>query len=138
MPADVDAVLAQAETRMGLIPDDAKSGPDPLYGGLSRLGRQLVAALNERRILVDLAHLSRAGFWDAIAAHDPSLPLSPVGFMLSLRTMLDKEKPDLAQAVNVLSRKLEQCREAFGQFHNRGHRAVDGGGVGGRRDCGGC
>jgi len=41
VPADVDAVLAQAEARMGSIPDDARSGPDPQYGGLSRLDQSI-------------------------------------------------------------------------------------------------
>lgn len=42
--------------------------------GLTHLGRAYVTAMNERRILVDLAHLSRRGFWDALAVHDPGLP----------------------------------------------------------------
>lgn len=43
--------------------------------GLSDLGREFVRACDERRILVDLAHISPRGFWDAVAVHDPSLPL---------------------------------------------------------------
>ena len=43
--------------------------------GLSPFGRDFVRRLDEKRILVDLAHVNRAGFWDAVAAHDPSLPL---------------------------------------------------------------
>lgn len=36
--------------------------------------------------------IQELGRWAARSpAHDPTLPLSPVGFMLSLRTMLDKE-----------------------------------------------
>jgi membrane dipeptidase len=42
--------------------------------GLTAAGRAYVEALNERRILVDLAHVSRPGFWDALAVHDPALP----------------------------------------------------------------
>ena len=42
--------------------------------GLTDLGRDYVAALNQARVLVDLAHVSRPGFWDALAAHDPDLP----------------------------------------------------------------
>ncbi|MGH9035280.1 MAG: dipeptidase [Acidimicrobiia bacterium] len=42
--------------------------------GLTDLGRDYVAALNEARVLVDLAHISRPGFWDALDAHDPDLP----------------------------------------------------------------
>ncbi|HEY3238585.1 MAG TPA: membrane dipeptidase [Acidimicrobiia bacterium] len=44
-------------------------------GGLTPLGREYVAALNDAQVLVDLAHISRPGFWDALAAHDPHLPL---------------------------------------------------------------
>ncbi len=44
-------------------------------GGLTPLGAALVEACNARRVLVDLAHISRRGFWDALAVHDPSLPV---------------------------------------------------------------
>ena len=44
-------------------------------GGLTSLGAALVEACNGRRVLVDLAHISRRGFWDALAVHDPSLPV---------------------------------------------------------------
>lgn len=43
--------------------------------GLTPLGRDYVAALNARRIFVDLAHISRRGFFDAVAAHDRTQPL---------------------------------------------------------------
>lgn len=55
------------------------SAPDP-FGrgsetGLSAAGKDFVAACDERRILVDLAHIHPDGFWDAVAVHDASLPL---------------------------------------------------------------
>jgi membrane dipeptidase len=43
--------------------------------GLTPLGRELVERLDSERILVDLAHVSHRGFFDAVAAHDPSKPL---------------------------------------------------------------
>lgn len=43
--------------------------------GLSPFGKDFVRRLDEKRILVDLAHINREGFFDAIAAHDRSLPL---------------------------------------------------------------
>jgi membrane dipeptidase len=43
--------------------------------GLSELGHGFVSRLNERHIFVDLAHISKNGFWDAVRAHDPSQPL---------------------------------------------------------------
>jgi membrane dipeptidase len=43
--------------------------------GLTDRGRDLVRALNARRIFVDLAHVSRRGFFDAVAVHDRTQPL---------------------------------------------------------------
>jgi len=43
--------------------------------GLTARGRDLVAVLDGERILVDLAHISRKGFYDAVDAHDPTTPL---------------------------------------------------------------
>ena len=43
--------------------------------GLSGFGKDFVRRLDEKRILVDLAHINRKGFWDAVAVHDPALPL---------------------------------------------------------------
>jgi membrane dipeptidase len=48
----------------------------PLGGssGLSGYGQDFVRRLNAHKILVDLAHISRPGFWDAVHAHDRTLP----------------------------------------------------------------
>lgn len=43
--------------------------------GLTAFGREYVEALDAKRVFVDLAHISRRGFFDAVEAHDPSLPL---------------------------------------------------------------
>jgi membrane dipeptidase len=43
-------------------------------GGLTATGRGLVEALNDRRILVDLAHSSKPTFWAALGAHDRAVP----------------------------------------------------------------
>jgi membrane dipeptidase len=43
--------------------------------GLSTFGKDFVRRLDEKRILVDLAHVNREGFFDAVAVHDRSLPL---------------------------------------------------------------
>jgi membrane dipeptidase len=42
--------------------------------GLSALGAQMVELLNERKVLVDLAHISSSGFWAACAAHAKDVP----------------------------------------------------------------
>ncbi len=41
---------------------------------LSPLGHELIAKLNSKRIFVDLAHISRKGFFEALASHDRTLP----------------------------------------------------------------
>jgi membrane dipeptidase len=43
--------------------------------GLSAFGRDFVRRLNEKRIFVDLAHINRAGFFDALSVHDRTQPL---------------------------------------------------------------
>lgn len=43
--------------------------------GLSAFGKDFVRRLNEKKIFVDLAHISREGFFDAVAVHDKSQPL---------------------------------------------------------------
>ncbi|MGE0398656.1 MAG: dipeptidase [Kofleriaceae bacterium] len=50
----------------------------PLAGtdnGISDDGRAYVEALDAKRIFVDLAHISKKGFWEAASVHDKSLPL---------------------------------------------------------------
>jgi|HubBroStandDraft_6_1064221.scaffolds.fasta_scaffold205449_2 membrane dipeptidase len=51
------------------------SAPQGGDGGLTAKGRDYVKALDARRIFVDLAHISRRGFFDAVDAHDRALPL---------------------------------------------------------------
>jgi len=43
-------------------------------GRLTDRGREFVRALNHHRIFVDLAHINRQGFFDALEVHDPSQP----------------------------------------------------------------
>jgi membrane dipeptidase len=48
----------------------------PLGGdqGLTAYGKDYVRRLNAHKILVDLAHISRSGFWDAVDAHERRTP----------------------------------------------------------------
>lgn len=43
--------------------------------GLTDAGRRYVEALDAKRVFVDLAHIDRRGFFDAVEVHDRSLPL---------------------------------------------------------------
>jgi membrane dipeptidase len=68
-------------TVVHLTPSALGSPSRPLGGagrragrGLTAAGHDYVEALDARRILVDLAHVNGPGFWDALGAHDRSLP----------------------------------------------------------------
>ncbi len=43
--------------------------------GLTNFGREYVQKLNSKKIFVDLAHISRKGFFDALEVHDRTQPL---------------------------------------------------------------
>ncbi len=43
--------------------------------GLGSFAKEYIEALNARRIFVDLAHIGRRCFFDAVAVHDKSLPI---------------------------------------------------------------
>lgn len=43
--------------------------------GLTPLGHHFVEVLNHHRVFVDLAHIHRNAFFDAVKAHDPTQPL---------------------------------------------------------------
>jgi membrane dipeptidase len=61
-----------SSSTLGTTSSPHKLGEDD---GLSERGREYVQQLDEKHIFVDLAHISRRGFWQAVAAHDRSLPL---------------------------------------------------------------
>jgi membrane dipeptidase len=52
----------------------ATSSPLGSDRGLTSFGKDFVRRLNAHKILVDLAHISPAGFWDAVRAHEASVP----------------------------------------------------------------
>lgn len=61
-----------SSSRLGVTSSPLSGGGD---AGLSDFGKSFVKALNARKIFVDLAHIGRRGFFDAVAVHDPSQPL---------------------------------------------------------------
>jgi membrane dipeptidase len=61
-------------TDSGLGATSSPLGRSRGRGGLTAAGRAMVEVLNERRIVVDLAHASKRTFWRALDAHDPALP----------------------------------------------------------------
>src|SRR5207253_268524 len=73
LPEVVSRVTVVHLTRSALG-SPARPGPLSRHG-LTPAGRAYVEALDARRIVVDLAHVNGPGFWDALAAHDPSAPV---------------------------------------------------------------
>jgi membrane dipeptidase len=60
-----------SRSRLGASSSPVSRGRD----GLSAFGRAYVEQLNQRRVFVDLAHINRRGFYDALEVHDRSQPL---------------------------------------------------------------
>jgi membrane dipeptidase len=65
-------IVHLTSSRLGVTSSPLRTGADT---GLTDRGREFVRRLDEKRILVDLAHISKRGFRDAVAAHDRSQPL---------------------------------------------------------------
>ena len=73
IPPEVDRIKLVHLTNSGVGCTSSPLGRDK--GGLTPRGIELVRAMNEKRILVDLAHINRAGFLHAAEVHDRSQPL---------------------------------------------------------------
>ncbi len=61
-----------SSSRLGVTSAPTRSGD---RRGLSDAGRDFVRRLDEKRIFVDLAHIDRQGFFDALEVHDRSRPV---------------------------------------------------------------
>lgn len=74
--------------------------------GLTPLGHELVRSLDERRVFVDLAHAHPSTFWDAVKAHDRTLPLlvthtGVTGVQRSWRNVDDEQLRAVAETGGV-------------------------------------
>ena len=65
-------VVHLSTSSFGATSSPLRLGGDP---GLSHHGRDFIRRLNEKKIFVDLAHISKKGFWDAVEVHDRTQPL---------------------------------------------------------------
>lgn len=61
-----------SSSTIGTTSSPGRLGKD---SGLSAFGKQYVERLDAERIFVDLAHISKQGFWDAVDIHDKTRPL---------------------------------------------------------------
>ncbi len=60
-----------SSSSLGVTSSPLKAGAD---SGLTDKGRDYVRRLNDKKIFVDLAHISKRGFWDAVEVHDKDKP----------------------------------------------------------------
>jgi membrane dipeptidase len=69
------AVVAVTLVHLSSSSLGASSSPISRRSGLTPQGRDYIRRLNELRVFVDLAHMQRDAFFQALDAHDPSRPL---------------------------------------------------------------
>ncbi len=69
---NVDRLYARGVRMMSLTwnqsNDLADGALEEMHGGLTRLGRRVLARMQERRMVVDVSHLSEKSFWDVLSA----------------------------------------------------------------------
>jgi membrane dipeptidase len=79
-PQDLDQIPGNCITRITVVHlrdstlGSTSSPMSRLNGGLTDSGRDYVRSMNAKRILVDLAHINRRGFFDALEVHDRTQP----------------------------------------------------------------
>jgi len=86
--------------------------------GLTPLGREYVARLNARRVFVDLAHISRAAFFDAVDVHDRTQPL-----MVS-HTGVSGVRPHWRNVDDAQLRAVAETGGVVGVIYERGFLAA--------------
>lgn len=89
-PANVDVLADAGYQMMGLVHlhdnDLGGSATGMGKGGLTELGREVVRRLNERRLLIDLAHASESMIDDVLAMTDRPVVVSHTGVRATCNT----------------------------------------------------
>ena len=91
--------------------------------GLTPAGRELVQACEERGILVDLAHLNEAGFWDVAEVTDRPLVVSHTGahaLSPAARNLTDEQLEAVAESGGLVG-----CTFALPHLREDGDRETD-------------
>lgn len=109
------------------------STSSPLGGGdhgLTTKGKAFVERLNANRVFVDLAHVSRKGFWDALDVHDRSQPLlvthtGVCGVHDHWRNLDDDQIRAVAGTGGTIGVMYEASFLGDGKFSGRAERIVD-------------
>ncbi|MFB6221332.1 MAG: dipeptidase [Halolamina sp.] len=104
------------------VPFSHDTSPDT-GPGLTNAGRDLVAACERRGIMVDLAHLNEAGFWDVAEATDRPLVVSHSGahaLSPAARNLTDEQLDAVADSGGLVG-----CTFALAHLRADGARDAD-------------
>ncbi len=91
--------------------------------GLTEFGHELIVALQSKRVIVDLAHLSRPAFWDAVRHTHVPMVVSHTGLEKKLelpvpRNLDDQQVHALADTGGVIG--IDFCPGHIGKLSPRG------------------
>ncbi len=78
------------------FPSDGDTG-----GGLTEAGKELIRACNARKIMIDLSHMTEAGFWDVAAISDAPLVATHSNahaLCANARNLTDKQLAAIAES----------------------------------------
>jgi len=93
------------------VPLSFPATPD-IGGGLTKSGKRLIQACNEKRILIDLSHMNEAGFWDIaklstaplVATHSNAWSVCN-----SARNLTDKQLDAIKESDGIVGVNLATC-----------------------------
>jgi len=93
------------------VPLSFPATPD-IGGGLTKAGKRLIQACNEKRILIDLSHMNEAGFWDIaklstaplVATHSNAWSVCN-----SARNLTDKQLDAIKESDGIVGVNLATC-----------------------------
>lgn len=93
------------------VPIAFPATPD-VGGGLTKAGKQLIKACNDKRILIDLSHINEAGFWDIaklstaplVASHSNAWSVCN-----SARNLTDRQLQAIKESNGIVGVNLATC-----------------------------
>jgi len=120
-------------TVVHLTSSELGSTSSPLAGrdkGLTAKGREYVERLNEMKVFVDLAHISKKGFWGAVEVADPSQPLIVThtgvsGVFDHWRNLDDDQLRAVAKSGGTIGVMYEATFLGQGKWSGTAERVVD-------------
>jgi membrane dipeptidase len=135
-PGSLDALAGGEVLRVTVVhltSSELGSTSSPLAGGdkgLSNKGRAYIERLNELKVFVDLAHISKKGFWDAVEVADKTQPLIVThtgvsGVFDHWRNLDDDQLRAVAKSGGTIGVMYEATFLGQGKWSGTAERVVD-------------